>query len=102
MRPPSSTRAQCRSSTKGTHELMIRQSEQRQVMTATLRDYLGTRCPCCAKDILQHAETTNRMPGAELAWCPACNAHLTVEQLSTRRKGNSSLFAKLFGKPQRG
>jgi hypothetical protein len=46
----------------------------------SLRDYLGSTCPACKKDILQAAPTTNRMPGqADLAWCPACRATLTLD-----------------------
>lgn len=66
---------------------------------ASLRDYLGSKCPCCASDILQQAPSSNRMPGAELAWCPSCKATLSVEELAAPRK-RAGFLAKLFGRPQ--
>ena len=70
-------------------------------MPTPIRDYLGTRCPSCQGDILQQAPTTNRMPSAELAWCPSCHATHTAEALA-RGPTRSSLLRRLFGKPQRG
>lgn len=61
-----------------------------------LRDFFGTSCPCCSQDILQQAPSTNRMPGEERAWCPSCNAKLSVEQLSQKR-GGMGFLKRLFG-----
>ena len=72
-------------------------------MPVSLKDFLGSRCPCCSKDILQQAPSTNRMPGADLAWCPSCDARLSLDELvrGPKRTGGS-LLGRLFGKPQRG
>lgn len=67
---------------------------------AELRDYFGTKCPCCAKDILQQAPSSNRMPGAQLAWCPTCDAKLSIDDLQ-RRRTPASFLRRLFGKPTR-
>lgn len=67
---------------------------------AALRDYLGSRCPHCANDILQQLPSTNRMPGQDIAWCGSCNGRFTVEQLSRGGRG-VGLLAKLFGKAHR-
>ena len=66
-----------------------------------LREFLGAKCPCCSKDILQQAPSTNRMPGKELAWCPTCKSTLTLDDLARRaRKPRSAgLLARLFGRP---
>lgn len=65
-----------------------------------VRDFFGSKCPCCAKDILQQAPTNNRMPGAELAWCPTCDARLGLSDLQ-RKPGASGFLKRLFGgKPQ--
>jgi hypothetical protein len=66
-----------------------------------LRDYYGSKCPCCARDILQQAPSSNRMPGQALAWCPTCDARLSLADLQ-RRAGVGGLFKRLFGKPQTG
>ena len=65
------------------------------------REFLGSKCPCCAKDILQQAPTSNRMPGKEVAWCPTCKSTLTLDELNARvgRSARPSLLARLFGRP---
>ena len=70
-------------------------------MPATVRDYFGTKCPSCRNDILQQAPSTNRMPGAQLAWCPSCDARLSLAELAASVK-RGSLLGKIFGRPQRG
>lgn len=67
---------------------------------AEIRDFFGSKCPSCASDILQAAPSTNRMPSNGLAWCPSCDARLSVDDLQ-RRKGGPSLLKRLFGKPTR-
>lgn len=65
-----------------------------------VRDFFGSKCPCCARDILQQAPSNNRMPGApDLAWCPTCDARLGLAELQ-RRPGVAGFFKKMFGKPQ--
>ena len=66
-----------------------------------LRDYFGSKCPCCARDILQQAPSTNRMPGQAYAWCPTCDARLSIDDLR-RRAGASGFLKRLFGRPQSG
>lgn len=61
-----------------------------------LRDFFGSDCPSCTKDILQAEPSKNRMPGPERAWCPTCQSAFTVEQLA-RRPGAGSLLRRLFG-----
>ena len=67
-----------------------------------VRDYFGSKCPCCAKDILQQAPSNNRMPGQALAWCPTCDARLGLADLQRSNKPSVTGFMKrLFGnKPQ--
>lgn len=70
-------------------------------MPASIRDFLGSKCPTCKNDILQAAQTTNRMPGqVDLASCPSCHATHSLEQL-TRGAPRPTLLGKLFSKPQR-
>ncbi|HUR68871.1 MAG TPA: hypothetical protein VM370_06460 [Candidatus Thermoplasmatota archaeon] len=64
-------------------------------MTA-IRDFFGSKCPDCRADILQPAPSSNRMPGEEKAWCPACDHRFSVEQLA-RGKSTGGLLKKLFG-----
>lgn len=66
---------------------------------ASLRDFVGSKCPCCSKDILQQAPSSNRMPGAELAWCPTCDARLSPDDLARRRGGAGGFLKRLFGRP---
>lgn len=64
---------------------------------ASLRDFIGARCPCCARDILQQAPSNNRMP-TEHAWCPSCHASLSLEDLVRGPKRSSGGFLRrLFG-----
>lgn len=67
-----------------------------------LRDFFGSTCPHCTKDILQQAPSTNRMQPEDRAWCPSCQTRFTVDQLARGAKG--SFFSKLFGgsRPSRG
>lgn len=67
-----------------------------------LRDYVGTNCPHCTKDILQQAPSTNRMQPEEAAWCPSCHSKFSVEQLA--RVAKPGLLGRLFGgsRPSRG
>lgn len=65
-----------------------------------LRDFFGATCPCCARDILQPAPSTNRMPGEARAWCPSCDAKLTLADLAQRKPGVGGFLKRLFGKPQ--
>lgn len=62
---------------------------------AAIRDFFGTNCPHCAKDILQQAPSTNRMPGAELAFCPSCRTQFSLADL--QRGAKPSLLGRLFG-----
>lgn len=64
-----------------------------------VRDFFGSKCPCCAKDILQQAPSKNRMPGQALAWCPTCDARLGIEDLQ-RKPSAAGFLKRLFGKPQ--
>lgn len=64
-----------------------------------LRDFYGSKCPCCAKDILQQAPSSNRMPGQALAWCPTCDARLSLSDLQ-RKPSPATFLKRLFGKPQ--
>lgn len=63
---------------------------------ASLRDFIGTRCPCCAGDILQQAPSSNRMP-TESAWCPSCKAVLSLADLVAPPAKSGGLFKRLFG-----
>lgn len=65
-----------------------------------LRDYLGSRCPHCANDILQQLPSTNRMPNANTAWCAACDSRFSVEDLSRGVRG-PGLLGRLFGRPNK-
>lgn len=69
---------------------------------ATLRDFLGSKCPSCRSDILQAAPSSNRMPGEDRAWCPACQGRFSVEDLTRSKAGSGSIFRRLFkgGTPQ--
>lgn len=68
----------------------------------SVREFLGSKCPSCKNDILQAAPSTNRMPGADLAWCPSCKSTLTAEQLARGGpRASGGLLGKLFGRPQR-
>jgi hypothetical protein len=65
-----------------------------------LRDHFGSPCPRCAKDILQPAPSTNRMPGQDLAWCPTCHATLSADDLARRRAPKrGSFLSRLFTRP---
>lgn len=66
-----------------------------------LRDFYGSKCPCCARDILQQAPSHNRMPGEALAWCPTCDARLSLDDLRNRA-GVGGFFKRFFGRPQSG
>ncbi|HWG90041.1 MAG TPA: hypothetical protein VNZ52_04240 [Candidatus Thermoplasmatota archaeon] len=72
---------------------------------ATLRDFFGTPCPACAKDILQPAPQVTRMPRNE-AHCPTCKSDLTLEQLLGARQKKAGSFGgmmrRLFGKSEPG
>ena len=60
-----------------------------------IRDFFGSKCPDCRADILQPAPSTNRMPGEEKAWCPACDHRFSATDLAGRRQ--PGLLKRLFG-----
>lgn len=62
-----------------------------------LRDFLGSPCPRCRRDILQAAPSSNRMPGEERAWCPRCDTRFSVDDLSRRKSGATGLIRRIFG-----
>lgn len=62
---------------------------------SAVRDFFGSNCPSCRQDILQACPSTNRMPGADKAWCPRCDARFTADQLANVRK--PSIMKRLFG-----
>jgi hypothetical protein len=63
---------------------------------ASLRDFIGARCPRCTRDILQQAPSQNRMP-TDHAWCPSCQAVMSLEELTAPRAKGGGLLRKLFG-----
>lgn len=69
-------------------------------MTA-VRDFFGSNCPVCAKDILQQAPSLARMPPGEYAWCPSCESRLSVADLVALHKPRGSFLSRLFRRPSR-
>lgn len=65
---------------------------------ASLRDFLGSPCPHCRRDILQVQPSANRMPDPDLAWCPACKGSFTSEDLARGSRGPGGFFRRLFGR----
>lgn len=65
---------------------------------AHIRDFFGSNCPHCRADILQQAPSANRMPGEERAWCPSCQAKMTLDELQ-RAPRRGSFLKRLFGGP---
>lgn len=64
---------------------------------SSLRSFLGSPCPRCRRDILQAAPSTNRMPGEERAWCPACNTRFSADDLARKPRSGKNIFRRLFG-----
>lgn len=63
-----------------------------------LSDFLGSKCPVCAKDILQRAPSIARMPPGEYAYCHTCESALSVNDLSTLMGPKRGILAKIFGR----
>lgn len=66
-----------------------------------LKDYLGSTCPVCVKDILQPAPSIARMPPGEYAFCPSCESALSLDDLGQLARGRVGFFARLFRRPSR-
>ncbi|MHB8586532.1 MAG: hypothetical protein ACYDDF_11960 [Thermoplasmatota archaeon] len=72
-------------------------------MLPELRRFIGTKCPACARDILQSAPPVARMPPGDYLFCPACDTRQTLGDLLHGGAGavKGSVFGRLFGKANR-
>ncbi|MHB8606415.1 MAG: hypothetical protein ACYDCK_14305 [Thermoplasmatota archaeon] len=65
---------------------------------SAVREFFGTKCLACAKDILQPPPQTNRMPIPDRAYCPRCGTVFTLKDLETAHAKGTGIFARLFGR----